>query len=189
MDHRTRTESNLVKIDPLIDDNQTMIYLGTPSHTTTPYDTYARMIVKDARIAFARASIPAEVLACHRRIARVGAGSGPGGAVRFGDDMLPPDVQAIVTVTNADRARQVWADYQKRKYIPKPFSIFDNRWFDRNSEVQGSASWFGAGGSWVKGGAWIKVILNAIVIAEALGRKTERLEAYRARPRGGATYD
>ncbi|GAA5127192.1 hypothetical protein JIN84_09005 [Luteolibacter yonseiensis] len=92
MEYHTTTENNLVSVNPVIRDDQALICIGTPSDTVTPYDVYARMIAKDARIAFSRAGVPAAVVTCHRRIASVGYGTGPGGARRFGDDMLPDDV-------------------------------------------------------------------------------------------------
>ena len=180
MEYRTTTANNLVSIDPVPKDHETLIYLGTPCHTTPPYDTYARLIVRDARIAFARARIHAEVVSCHRRIATVGFGSGRDGAVRFGDDMLPPDVQAIVAKDDEARALRTWTEYQRRKFLPKPFSVLGHRWFNPDANHAGSPSWHGSGGAWVVGGAWIKTIHNAVGIATALGRDISRLEAYLA---------
>ncbi|MFT3991186.1 MAG: hypothetical protein QM680_07230 [Luteolibacter sp.] len=181
MEYSATTENNIVSTDPVIRDDQTLIYLGTPSHTTTPYDFYARMLVKEARIAFARVGIPAEIVSCPRRIASVGYGSGPGGAVRFGDDMLPPDVQAIVPQEYEEGARQAWEDHRARKYLPRPYSVIGDRWFDTRATRSGPEPWFGNSGAWVRGGAWNRTIHNAISIAKALGRDTGKLEAYLVR--------
>lgn len=181
MKYHTTTENNLVSTNPVIRDDQALIHIGTPSHTVTPYDVYARFIVRDARLAFARAGVSAEVVTCHRRIASVGFGSGPGGAVRLGDDMIPPDVQAVIAIEDASRARQAWEEYKGRKYLQKPYSVIGNLWFDRDAERGGTAPWFGNTGAWVTGGAWSKTILNAIAIAHALGRNTSRLETYFSR--------
>lgn len=157
--------------DPVITEDQALIYIGTPDRSTCPYDTYARIIENRARIAFMRAGIEATVVSCHRRIAHVGFGSGPGGARRFGDDMIPPDVQAIVRKEDAERASQAYEDFTGRWMLRKPFSVYGSRWYDKDANAPGH-------GAWVTGGAWTRVIVNAIAIAVALRKDTTKLKAY-----------
>ena len=162
------TANNSTRHDPEITEARAVIILGSPPSSTCPYDTYARMIVEEGRAVFRRAGIPVEVVTCHRRIASVGFGSGPGGARRFGDDMIPPDVQAVVSREDESRAREVWEEHQFRKYaVCRPFSII------------GGKVWTGQ--AWQSGGTWKFVITNAIATAAALGKPIGKLENYAAR--------
>lgn len=163
------TKNRTLCIDPDTEPGQSLLYLGTPSASTCPYDHYARMIATDARKCFARAGIPATVHLCHRSIVHP-IGSGPDGAVRFGDDMLPPDVQAVVASEDVARAADAWETWQARRYFRRPFS------------VSGNLVW--KGDAWQRGGTWPFVIGNAVALAAALGRSPERrarLAAYAAR--------
>lgn len=175
--HFQYIEHGIVHVDPPLHEDETLIYLGSPSHTVTPYDVYARYIVKAAVLAFKRAQIDAEVVTCHRRRASVGFGTGPGGSVRFGDDMIPPDVQAIVHTVDAGRALKAWGDYHSRRFFYKPVSVIGNKWYDR-SWMTPCVTCSGGPGGWREGGTWPHVITNAIAIARHIGQSTEKLEAY-----------
>lgn len=177
----TRTvKNNVVEIDPVISNEQALLFLGSPSHTVTPYDIYARFISDDARIAFARAGIPAKVVSCHREVASLHHGSGPEGMVRFGDKMMPPHVQAIIAKEDGEKARPAWDAFQKRKFIRKPVSVIGNQWYDDTAHNPGTPTWHNQGqtGAWITGGTWPHVVGNALEIAKALGKNTGRLETY-----------
>ena len=157
-------------VDPDVPEGSTLIQLGTPCHTTCPYDTYARYIANDARKCFLRAGIPAEIHTCHRRINRVTFGSGRGGAVRMGDDMLPPDVKALVATADVPAAQEAWEAYRFRKFFRRPTTVVGNLHY--------------TGDAWRRGGSWPYVCANALVIAVALKRSPEaiaRLTSYAAR--------
>lgn len=159
----TYTKNGIIHIDPETAADETLFYLGTPGHTVTPYDVYARMIVGDARKCFRRAGILATVTACHRHIAHP-MGSSPGSSVRFGDDMLPPDVQALVKTTDLARVSAAWDEWTFRKYIRRPVSI------------AGDMTWNGK--AWTRGGVWKAVISNALAMCIALRRDPARIIAY-----------
>jgi hypothetical protein len=184
---RTYTEHNIVHVDPEITEDQVMIYAGSPSSSTTPYDVYARYIVHDVRIALMRRQVKGEVHTCHRRVAHVGYGSGPGGSVRLGDDMIPPEIYAVVDKEDKDKATCALRDYNHRRYLHKPVSISGNLWYDRGAPVEGTPSWCHSQGAWVRGGTWPHVIDNAVFIAQTLGLDTTKLEEYRKRRARSAT--
>lgn len=162
------TLHNIIHHDPEVTEDQVLIHLGTPSYTVTPYDTYARYIAKDASKAFMRAGIPAEIHLCHRRIASVGWGSGQGGCVRFGDDMLPPDVQAVVAKVDEERAKTAWEDWQARRHFRRPVSVSGALWYESKGDQ----------GIWHRGGTWPYVVRNAIALAKFLGKPWDKLEQY-----------
>lgn len=171
------TIHNTIHHDPEITEGQSLLYLGTPSHTTCPYDTYARMLANSARKAFQRGGVKAEVHCCHRRISSVGVGSGRGGAVRMGDEMLPPAVQAVVASEDLERAARVWEQWQARRFFSRPTTVVGNLWYATAAEN----STFGGCGVWRRGGTWPHVITNAIAIAKFLGRDATKIKAYAAR--------
>lgn len=157
-------------VDPDVPEGSTLIHLGTPCHTTTPYDTYARYIAKDAVKCFRRAGITAEVHTCHRRINRVSHGSGHGGAVRLGDDMIPPDVKALVATADVPAAEAAWEAYRFRKFFHRPTTVVGNLHY--------------TGATWRRGGTWPYVCQNALALAEALGKDASvvaRITAYATR--------
>lgn len=174
-------ENGIAGWDPDITEDQALLHLGTPSHSVCPYYTYENLLAKQGRIAFARSPIQAEIHVCHRRINRVGVGSGPGGSVRLGDDLIPADIKAVVAKVDLEAAREVWEDFQRRRYLNKPFSIFGDRWYDSTYDSASDNKWHQGSGRWRQGGAWPKVIENAIVIATALRRDTSKLEIYKQR--------
>lgn len=157
------TKHGIIHHDPETAPDESMLYLGTPSHTVTPYDTYARMLEDDARKCFRRAGIAATVVSCHRRIASP-IGSGPGGSRRFGDDMLPPDVQAVVKTSDIETARDAWEEWTFRRSVSRPVSI------------AGNLTWNGT--AWTRGGVWPATIANALALCLALRRNPARLIAY-----------
>ncbi len=163
----TYIEHNIVHIDPDVPEGSTLIHLGTPCHTVCPYDTYARYIANDARKCFRRAGIAAEIHTCHRRINRVVVGSGSGGAVRMGDDMIPPDVKALVATPDIPAAEEAWEAYRFRKFFHRPTTVVGDLHY--------------TGGMWRRGGSWPRVCQNALALADALMRPPEsiaRLAAY-----------
>lgn len=160
------TKHNTIHHDPEITEGQALLYLGTPSHTTCPYDIYARLLAKDARTAFLRGGIQAEVHCCYRRISSLASGSGRGGGVRMGDDMLPPDVQAVVATEDYGRAARVWQEWQARRAFRRPVSVIGNLWWD--------------GSSWRRECTWPHVVTNALALAEFLQRDTKKIKAYAA---------
>jgi len=180
---RIYTEHNIVHHDPEITEDQVMIYAGSASSSATPYDIYARYIVRDARIALMRRQVKGEVHTCHRRIAHVGYGSGPEGSVRFGDDMLPPEIYVVVDKEDKDKATRALYDYSRRRYLRKPVSIVGDLWYNNGAPVEGTPSWYHSLGAWVRGGTWPHVVANAIFIAQELGRDTSKLEEYQIRRR------
>ena len=160
-----------------------MIYAGSPSSSTTPYDVYARYIVRDARIALMRCQVQGEVHTCHRRIASVGVGSGPGGSVRFGDDMIPPEIYVVVDKADKSKATSALYDYRRRRYMHKPVSVVGNLWYNQRAPIEGTPSWSHSQGAWVRGGTWPHVIDNAVFIAQGMGLDTTKLEEYQKKRR------
>ena len=159
-------EHNIMHVDPDVPEGSTLIHLGTPCHTTCPYDTYARYIANDAVKCFRRAGITAEIHTCHRRINRVTFGSGRHGAVRMGDDMLPPDVKALVATTDVQAARDAWEAYRFRRFFLKPVTVVGNMAYVNDA--------------WRKGGTWPYVRENALALAIALKKHclAARITAY-----------
>ncbi len=156
---RVYTNHNIIHHDPELEPGQALLFLGSPSRTVTPYDVYARYIAMDARICFMRARIPATIHTCHRRVAHVGYGSGRGGSVRFGDDMIPPDVQAVVAEQDMVVAREAWETYRFRRFLRKPFSIAGDLVY--------------RDGAWKKGDVSGAIRVNALAIAIEIQRPLE----------------
>jgi hypothetical protein len=179
----TYTKNNIVHVDPEITEQQVMIYVGSPSHTVTPYDVYARYVVKAARIAFMRRQVPAEIHTCHRRIASIHHGSGPNGSVRFGDDMIPPDIYAVVDRKDEQRAIEALQHFSFRRHLHKPVSVIGNLWYNKTAPLAGTPSWSHTQGAWITGGTWPYVVDNALFIAQSLGLDTTKLEEYRNKRR------
>jgi hypothetical protein len=180
---RIYTKHNIVHHDPEITEDQVMVYVGAPSSSTTPYDVYARYVAKDARIALMRSQVKGEVHTCYRRIASVGVGSGPGGSVRFGDDMIPPEIYVVVDKADETKATCALHEYRRRRYLHKPISIAGNMWYDKGAPVEGTPSWCHTQGAWIRGGTWPHVVGNALFIAQVLGLDTTKLEKYQNKRR------
>ena len=160
-------EHNIMHGDPDVPEGSTLIHLGTPDHSVCPYDTYARYIANAAVKCFRRAGIAAEIHTCHRRINRVPFGSGRHGAVRMGDDMLPPDVKALVATADVPAAEEAWEAYRFRKFFNRPTTVVGKLHY--------------TAGAWRTGGSWPYVCANALALAEVLQRPPEtiaRLVAY-----------
>ena len=175
------TKHNTIHHDPEITKDQALLYLGTPCRTVCPYDTYARLIAKNARMAFMRGGVQAEVHCCHRRIAALSRGSGPGGGVRMGDNMLPPDVYAVVAAHDLKRAKTVWEDWQGRRFFNRPTSVVGELWYELGEIDPQFVKFEVRRGTWRRGGTWPHVVANAIALGNFLGRDTKKIEAYAAR--------
>ena len=70
-------EHGIIKRVPVLADDECIYEWGTPSSSTCPYDVYERIMF--------------EPFMMWQKIARP-MGSGSGGAIRFGDDMIPSSV-------------------------------------------------------------------------------------------------
>lgn len=162
----TTTKYGIATTRPDLAPGQAFLYIGTPCHTITPYDRYARLMADDASRALRRAGIPAEVTINFQRLLSP-TRSGPEGAIRFGDDMTPPEVAAIVATEDLDRARDAWETHTLRKYCQKPFHL-----------TRG-AYWTGK--KWQAGPTWPMVIANAIATACVMQMPLDRLVRYAAR--------
>lgn len=166
----TFTEHNIVHVNPIICSDEVLIRIGSPSSSTTPYDVYARFMHESAVQCFARAKIDAEVHTCHRRINRIAWGTGPEGQRRFGDDMMPPEIMAIVKVENKEAAESAWETFTFRKYgVNKPYCLGHHMWWD--------------GSSWKTGNTWPMVMANAAAIASALRLPFARIDRVMKRAR------
>lgn len=168
---------NIHHVDPDLEDGQSLLFIGTPSPSTCPYYVYARMIADDAKKAFNRSKIKVSIHICSRRIHHLSHGTGPNFSVRLGDDMLPPDVLAVVATSDLEQAAGIWEAWQARRYFQRPVSVVGDLWYD----VDSTNPVYGTRGLWRRGGTWTHVIDNAIAIARFLGRDTRRLETYKNR--------
>lgn len=77
----------------------------TPCRSVTPYGSYGSKQANQWRKIMANAGIVCEVTEEQRRIENP-IGSGPGGAVRFGDDMLPSTYRLLVPIGQEIEARK-----------------------------------------------------------------------------------
>ncbi|MFT4176024.1 MAG: hypothetical protein QM627_05155 [Luteolibacter sp.] len=163
MEFTSIIENYVVKVSPVIRGDQMLIHLASTSDSksTTPYED-ARQLKANARTVFARAGIPVVVVICDRLLAKVrsGSGSGPKGRVMPNDDMLPPDVQAIVAAEDAARAQQVWADY-RFQCLQDPISETEEKPKDCSN-------------------AQSRAVQTVISIAKAIGNRRRKIEARQA---------
>jgi hypothetical protein len=151
---------------PELEEGEVMIFIGSPDRSVVPWDTRAREIRRSACLAFNRGKVEAEVMICNRRA--LGArGTGPGGSRRFGDDHMPPEVWAIVRKQDAGRAEAVWENFTGRQYLKKPFYVHGDLHQDKR-------------GAWCRGGAWPKVVVNAIFLAGKIGASEDRIARLKA---------
>ncbi|MFT3991199.1 MAG: hypothetical protein QM680_07295 [Luteolibacter sp.] len=122
MEYKTTCENNIVTIKPIIREDQVLIHLGSSCQSSTAYDAYARFLEKDARTAFIRAGIEAEVISCPRRLAlsNLSSHGDSAGSANQSYEMLPPLVQVIVAKGDEARARKTWEKFLAKKYFTKP---------------------------------------------------------------------
>lgn len=87
----------------------------TPSASVTPWDCYGRRHWREVVLVLGAAGIPAEAYEYRREGTRaMGSlgGSGPGGRVRMGDDMMPSTYLVAVLPTDLDRAKAALAQHR-----------------------------------------------------------------------------
>lgn len=100
---------------------------------TTPWDCYGEQHLRELSFVLTAAGIPNIGLRLHRRNL-VPRGSGPGGRVRFGDDMLASTYRIAVPAALVEVARAAlqahrqdvtdWLDYKR----PCPAAVQHGRW-------------------------------------------------------------
>lgn len=100
---------------PELAPDEVLVVYGTPCHTTCPYDAYERIMAEQAEEAFADARMDVEIVVLHNRAAAA-LPTGPGGRRRFGDDMMPGTVAAIVKAHQKEAAQKAVEDHKAKKY-------------------------------------------------------------------------
>lgn len=110
------TEHGIIKSVPVLDDDECIYEWGRPSSSTCPYDVYERIMFDSMRKVLSDAGIDFEPFMMWQRIANP-MGSGSGGAVRFGDDMIPSVVCAIVKKSDWQKCDDAQADYIRKTYL------------------------------------------------------------------------
>lgn len=94
--------------DDNIPDHLQVVDEHTPSSSTTPWDCYGRRHWREVALVLGAAGIACEAYEYRREGTRaMGApgGSGPGGRVRMGDDMMPSTYIVAVLPADLDRAK------------------------------------------------------------------------------------
>lgn len=85
----------------------------TPCHTVTPYDYYGLKHQREIVGVLNAAGIECKTLEQKRRRLNP-IGTGPGGRVRFGDDMVPSTYEVCVKKKHVTEARRVIEHHQAR---------------------------------------------------------------------------
>jgi hypothetical protein len=80
-----------------------VLTIATCSSSITPYDVWASRNARTIGDPLKEAGLDVRYVT-QRRKRTTPTGSGPGGRVRFGDDMLPPNIHVIVPVAEFNRA-------------------------------------------------------------------------------------
>ena len=88
IEYVTTTEHNIEEKNPITPDGWEVFDTYTPSHTITPWDYYGMKHVREIRRVLESAGINSQTAQTYRKIIHP-IGSGPGGMVRFGDNMVP----------------------------------------------------------------------------------------------------
>ncbi len=104
-----RTERGIRYNEPVIPDGYVVVDAYIPSSTITPYDSYGNRRLKRCQDALAGEGIESISLVTRRTIVSP-RGSGPGGSVRFGDDMLPGIYKTAVWKADEVRANAVLSE-------------------------------------------------------------------------------
>ncbi len=89
----------------------TEIDVYTPCSSTTPWDYYGMKHWNELSSVLRSAGIECQKLMTSRRIIHP-QGSGPGGRVRFGDDMIPGTYRIAVAEIDVDRANLAISDHR-----------------------------------------------------------------------------
>lgn len=108
-------EHGMIKRVPVLNDDECIYTWGSPCYTTCPYDVYERIMLERMSDVFSEAGIEFEPFLMHTRIANP-VGSGAGGAIRFGDNMTPASVCAIVKKPDWQKCDDAQADYLRKTY-------------------------------------------------------------------------
>jgi hypothetical protein len=100
----------------------------TPCHSVTPWDYYGGKHQREMITVLKAAGIRGIALETKRKVVDP-VGTGPGGMVRFGDDMVPSTYRVIVTAKEENAARAAIANYRYRLEVwlhdggPRPMEL------------------------------------------------------------------
>lgn len=111
----TCVEHGIRHTDDRIPEHLAVLDEHTPSTSVTPWDCYGRRHWREVALVLGAAGIACEVYERRREGTRaMGApgGSGPGGRVRAGDDMMPSTYIVAVLPADLDRAKAALAEHR-----------------------------------------------------------------------------